>query len=132
MACEKLPLDIEQLRLLVGDTVEPYDYTDEQYEKMYEAFDNIYRFAAHIWLLRSSALSQSIAKGGDVAEYKSGDESYKMMSVGDRLSYFDSMYRRFIDMAREYEEACEESWFNDNAGVIVQIARPNILGDYDD
>lgn len=126
MTCPKQPLDIEQLRLLVGDDQEPYDYTDEQYLKMYEAFPNIYRLAAHIWTLKGVKIQGQITNGGGITAYSSGDEKYEYNKLKDQLDYFNSMKRAMLDLAQDYEDECDKQTYRGSR--IIPLEKPDILG----
>lgn len=128
MTCPKLPLDIEQLRLLVGDDQEPYDYTDAQYLKMYDSFDNIYRLAAHIWMLKGVKLqNQVVNSSGGVTAYSSGDEKYEYNKLKDRLDYLASMKRSMEELAQSYEDGCNDD-DKQLGSRIIPLTKPDILG----
>lgn len=125
MACKKEPLDLETLRLLVDDLdVENQMFTDNQYLAMYAQFDNIYRLAAHIWMLKATRLQ---TQSGGIKSYSTGDEKYDMSTLGDVYRYYMSMRDQMLDMAEKYEEECEDGDKYDGGSLILSIRRPKIL-----
>lgn len=125
MACKKLPLDLESLRLLVDDLDEDnYMFTDNQYLAMYKQFDNIYRLAAHIWMLKATRLQ---TQSGGIKSYTSGDERYEMSALNDLHKYFMGMRDQMLKLAEEYEEDCKEGDKYEGGSLILSIRKPEIL-----
>ncbi|KYG90796.1 hypothetical protein A0U40_17870 [[Bacillus] sp. KCTC 13219] len=123
MSCEKQPLDIDELRLLVDDT-DPVDqmFTDEQYLKMYRSFTNIYRLAAHIWMLKATRLQKDM---GGIKSYSDGDEKYEMTALNDMYKYYVNMRNQMLELAEQYEKECEGGY--DGGSLILSFKVPDIL-----
>lgn len=125
MSCEKLPLDLEELRLLVDDTDEDnYMFTDSQYRVMYDRFPNIYRLAAHIWMLKATRLQ---SQTGGIKSYSSGDEKYEMSAFNDILNYYLSMSDQMNALAYQYERECEGISDLEDTSLILSFKPPEIL-----
>lgn len=125
MSCEKLPLDVEELRLLVDDgDPDNYMFTDEQYLKMYATYPNVYRLAAHIWMLKATRLQ---SQTGGVKSYSSGDEKYEMSAFNDTYNYYVNMRNQMIELAEQHEKECAGISEYDGGSLIMSIKAPEIL-----
>lgn len=125
MTCIKQPLDVEELRLLVDD-MEPDNqlFTDEKYVTMYKRFPNIYRLAAHIWMLKATRLQ---SQTGGIKSYSSGDEKYEMSAFNDTYNYFVNMRNQMIELAEQYEKECADTSEYDGGSLIMSFKAPKIL-----
>src|SRR5690625_5670753 len=104
MTCVKQPLDVEELRLLVDDMdPDEYMFKDLQYQTMYKRFPNIYRLAAHIWMLKATRLQ---SQTGGIKSYSSGDEKYEMSAFKDVYDYYVNMRDQMVELAEQYEKEC--------------------------
>lgn len=125
MSCEKLTLDFEELRLLVDDTdPDNYMFTDQQYLTMHKRFPNIYRLAAHIWMLKATRLQ---SQTGGIKSYSSGDEKYEMSAFNDTYNYFVNMRNQMTELAEQYEKECAGISEYDGGSFILSIKAPRIL-----
>ncbi|TKI72639.1 hypothetical protein FC756_00825 [Lysinibacillus mangiferihumi] len=123
MSCEKQQLDIDELRLLVDDTeCEALMFTDEQYFKMYRSFPNIYRMAAHIWMLKATRIQKDM---GGVKSYSDGDEKYEMTALNDLYSYYVNMRNQMLELAEQFENECEGGY--DGGSFVLSFKAPKIL-----
>lgn len=123
MSCEKQALDLEELRLLVDDTdEEDYLFTDNQYHKMYRSFANIYRLAAHVWMLKATRIQKEM---GGIKSYSDGDEKYEMTTLNDLYRYYVNMQNQMLGLAEQYEKECEGGY--DGGSLILSFKTPKIL-----
>lgn len=125
MTCIKETLDVSELRLLIDDLDEEnYLFTDAQYLIMYKRFPNIYRLAAHIWMLKATRLQ---SQTGGIKSYSSGDEKYEMSAFNDTYNYFVNMRNQMIELAEQYEKECAGISEYDGGSLIMSFKAPEIL-----
>lgn len=125
MSCEKLPLDLEELRLLVDDADPDNEmFTDSQYRIMYNRFSNIYRLAAHIWMLKATRLQ---SQTGGIKSYSSGDEKYEMSGFNDVFNYYLNMRNQMNELAEQYEKECAGIDEYEGDSLILSFKAPKIL-----
>lgn len=125
MTCIKETLDVAELRLLVDD-MDPDSrlFTDQQYLMMYKRFPNIYRLAAHVWMLKATRLQ---SQTGGIKSYSSGDEKYEMSAFNDMYNYYVNMRDQMNELAEQYEKECAGETDYDSGSLILSFTPPNIL-----
>lgn len=125
MTCIKEALDVSELRLLVDDLDGDSPlFTEEQYQKMYKRFSNIYRLAAHVWMLKATRLQ---SQTGGVKSYSSGDEKYEMSALNDMYNYYVNMRNQMNELAEQYEKDCAEETEYNGGSLILSFTPPDII-----
>lgn len=123
MSCEKQALDLEELRLLVDDAdEEDYLFDDTKYLKMYRSYPNIYRLAAHVWMLKATRIQKEI---GGIKSYSDGDEKYEMTTLTDLYRYYVSMRNQMLELAEQHEKECEGGY--DGGSLVLSFKAPKII-----
>ena len=125
MTCVKETLDLDELRLMVDDLeADNYLFTDQQYLTMYKRFQNIYRLAAHVWMLKATRMQ---SQTGGIKSYASGDERYEMSAFNDIYNYYMDMRNQMIALAEQYEKDCAEETEYEGGSLIMSVRAPDIL-----
>ncbi len=83
-----------KLRFLVNDK-DKKTFTDEELEMILKEADCINCAASTAWILKSTQYENSV---GEVAEYKTGDETHKCSNIKDLVSVAYSNSERFKSM----------------------------------
>lgn len=123
MSCEKQALDLEELRLLVDDAdEEDYLFDDAKYLKMYRSYQNIYRLAAHVWMLKATRIQKEM---GGIKSYSDGDEKYEMTTLTDLYRYYVSMRNQMLELAEQHEKECEGGY--DSGSLVLSFKAPKII-----
>jgi hypothetical protein len=114
---------VARLRRFLGEKIPPGKtetdtrFTDAELEDLLRESETIYGAAALGWTEKAAMIQHEM---GEIEETSTGQESYRLVQLKDRLAYA-------LSMAKEYEAKDKEERNQGASTLLLSVKRPEVL-----